>query len=84
MATETPTVKLSPSRPQPLRIVRRNALLSQRTLAERAQVTPTTISRIENGSCVPQLSVMRLICDALGVSHFDVEEFAAAMAGRER
>jgi transcriptional regulator with XRE-family HTH domain len=58
-----------------LRTIRRNQLLSQRDLARKANVTPSTIYLIESGKTRPRLKVMRQICEALGVDPRDVEEF---------
>jgi transcriptional regulator with XRE-family HTH domain len=62
-----------------LSYVRRQKLLSQRDLAQRARITPSTIYLIESGRTRPQLRVMRRICDVLGVSPWDVDEFAESL-----
>jgi transcriptional regulator with XRE-family HTH domain len=58
-----------------LRTIRRNQLLSQRDLARKANVTPSTIYLIESGKTRPRLKVMRQICEALEVDPREVEEF---------
>jgi transcriptional regulator with XRE-family HTH domain len=62
-----------------LSYVRRQKLLSQRDLAQRARITPSTIYLIESGRTRPQLRVMRRICDVLGVSPWEVDEFAESL-----
>lgn len=62
-----------------LSYVRRQKLLSQRDLALRARITPSTIYLIESGRTRPQLRVMRRICEVLGVSPWEVDEFAASL-----
>lgn len=58
-----------------LRTLRRNQLLSQRDLARKARVTPSTIYLIEAGKTRPRLKVMRQICEALGVQPQEIDEF---------
>jgi DNA-binding XRE family transcriptional regulator len=58
-----------------LRTLRRRQLLSQRDLARKAGVTASTIYLIETGRTEPRLKIMRLICDALGVSPMEIDEF---------
>ena len=66
--------------PQPLRILRRNALYTQRELAEKADVTASTIYLIEKGRTqTPQLVIMRKICEALGCKPQDIREFATCL-----
>jgi DNA-binding XRE family transcriptional regulator len=57
-------------------------LLSQRDLAQKAGVTASTIYLIETGRTEPRLKIMRLICDALGVSPMEVDEFRLALEGQ--
>src|SRR5437870_9216603 len=64
---------------RPLREYRRSAVLSIRELAQKAGVSPTTISRIERGlvhNVWP--ATMRSIADALAVNADDITEFAAS------
>ncbi len=58
-----------------LETIRRQRLLSQRDLAERARVAKSTIYLIEAGKTKPRLIVMRHICEALGVEPMEVDEF---------
>lgn len=58
-----------------LRTVRRNQLLSQRDLAKKAQVTPSTIYLIEAGQTRPRLKIMRKICEALALAPQEITEF---------
>ncbi|MCL4535434.1 MAG: helix-turn-helix domain-containing protein [Bacteroidetes bacterium] len=60
-----------------LRILRRRQLLSQRDLARRAGIAPSTVHTIEAGKATPRLLVARKICQALGVAPQDVDEFLA-------
>jgi transcriptional regulator with XRE-family HTH domain len=55
--------------------------LSQRDLARKAGVTASTIYLIENGRTEPRLSIMRRLCDSLGVSPAEVDEFARVLGG---
>lgn len=64
-----------------LRTLRRRQLLSQRDLASKAGLTASTIYLIETGQTRPRLKVMRQICEALGVSPMDVDEFRATLEG---
>jgi DNA-binding XRE family transcriptional regulator len=67
----------------PLEVLRRQRLLSQRDLAQRAGIAQSTVYLIENGRTRPRLKVMRAICQALGVQPTDVDEFRAVI-GVER
>lgn len=49
-----------------LRRIRERRMLSQRALADRAKVSPVTISNIENGS-EAELRTLRKLVDALDV-----------------
>ena len=61
---------------QPLAIVRRYKLLSQRDLATLAGVSDSTVFLIESEKAIhPTLKVMRRICDALHMAPLDIEEF---------
>ena len=53
-----------------LRNVRRRKLLSQRDLAARAGIAPSTIYLVKNGKSAPRLLVMRKICEILGGDEF--------------
>jgi DNA-binding XRE family transcriptional regulator len=58
-----------------LEILRRQRLLSQRELAERAGVAESTIHLIEVGRTRPRFRVVRAICETLDVQPADVDEF---------
>jgi transcriptional regulator with XRE-family HTH domain len=51
-----------------LKLARSRARLTQAQLAERANITDETISRIERGAFEPSLSTLHDIADALGAS----------------
>jgi DNA-binding XRE family transcriptional regulator len=63
----------------PLSYHRKWALMSQRDLARVAGCTASTVYLIEAGRTMPQLQMMRKICDALGLDWQDVTEFRVAM-----
>jgi transcriptional regulator with XRE-family HTH domain len=67
---------------QKLRALRLRAGLSQRRLAERAQVSNATISMIEADKVSPSVSALRQILAALGVSIGDF--FAAPVTAPEQ
>lgn len=58
-----------------LREWRRERLLTQRELAKRAGVAPSTIYLIEVGRSLPQLRIMIRLADALGVGPEQISEF---------
>ncbi len=58
--------------------------MSVRDLAIAADVTPATISYVENGRTTPRQSTIRRISEALGVSPDEVLEFAATKNSRTR
>ena len=49
--------------------------ITVRGLAELAVVAPSTISKWENGSAVPDLAVLELVANAMEVKPFDLVEF---------
>ena len=61
-----------------LRELRRERGLSQSTLAERADITPEHVSRIERGVVSPSLEVMDRLAEALGVELKALFEFGPA------
>jgi DNA-binding XRE family transcriptional regulator len=65
--------------PSPLATVRRKRLLTQRDLAEKAQVAHSTIALIEAGKTTPRIKVIRQLCAVLAVQPEDVDEFARAL-----
>jgi len=54
--------------PMQLRQIRSQKKITQRQLAERAQVSQQTVSAIEHGRIEPSLKVLSAIALALGVS----------------
>ena len=50
-----------------LRTVREAKLLTQRELAEKAGLSPTTVTRIETDQSEAELRTIRKLADALGV-----------------
>lgn len=67
-----------------LRTLRRRQLMSQRDLAHKAGVTPSTIYLIEAGRTEPRLKVMRQICEALAVAPHEIDEFRRELEGDDR
>lgn len=55
--------------------IRTEKRITVRGLAESAQVAPSTISKWENGSAVPDLAVLDLVAKAMKVQPFDLVEF---------
>lgn len=55
--------------------IRTEKKITVRRLAESAQVAPSTISKWENGSAIPDLTVLDLVAKAMGVQPFDLVEF---------
>lgn len=49
--------------------------ITVRGLAESAQVAPSTISKWENGSAVPDLAVLDLVAKVMKVNPFDLVKF---------
>ena len=62
-----------------LREQRVERLFSVRALAKRAGVAPTTVHLIENGRRGPQYLTIQKICQALGVTANEVDEFREAL-----
>lgn len=58
-----------------LRQLRRERGLSQATLAERTDVTPEYVSRIERGAVGPSMDTIEKLCAALGVEAKSLFEF---------
>ena len=58
-----------------LEVLRRQRLLSQAELAEKAGVAKSTIYLIEAGKTTPRYGIMRRLCEALGVQASEVDEF---------
>lgn len=55
--------------------IRTEKRITVRELAESAQVAPSTISKWENGSAVPDLAVLDLVAKAMKVQPFDLVKF---------
>jgi transcriptional regulator with XRE-family HTH domain len=69
----------SPNAASRLSTLRKRRLLSQRALAERAQIALSTLYLLEAGKTKPTFKVMSAICKALAVEPTEVEEFLAAL-----
>jgi transcriptional regulator with XRE-family HTH domain len=66
-----------------LAVLRRRKLLTQRQLAERAQVAPSTIYVLEAGRRTrPRFDVLQKIAGALGVEVEEVDEFRRVIEGQ--
>lgn len=55
--------------------IRTEKRITVRGLAEMSVVAPSTISKWENGSAVPDLAVLDLVAKAMGVNPFDLVKF---------
>ncbi|MCL4553076.1 MAG: helix-turn-helix domain-containing protein [Candidatus Marsarchaeota archaeon] len=66
-----------------LEIARRQKLMSQADLAEKAGVARSTVHLIEVGKTTPRLSIMRRISEALEVAPAEIDEFRRAI-GQEK
>lgn len=55
--------------------IRNEKKITVRGLAELAVVAPSTISKWENESAVPDLVVLELVANAMEVKPFDLVEF---------
>ena len=55
--------------------IRKDKRITVRGLAELAVVAPSTISKWENGSAIPDLAVLELVTKAMEVNPFDLVEF---------
>ena len=62
-----------------LRALRHSRLLSQRELARRAGVSPSTVLTTETGRRRPALTTIRRLSEALQVPPMDVSEFRDAL-----
>lgn len=63
-----------------IRLSRRNAGFTQEVLAEKINVTPPYISRIETGSAIPSLQTLVDICNALNITVDDLMQDSLPMA----
>jgi transcriptional regulator with XRE-family HTH domain len=55
--------------------IRTEKRITVRGLAKAAEVAPSTISKWENGSAVPDLAVLDLVAKAMKVNPFDLVKF---------
>lgn len=55
--------------------IRNEKKITVRGLAEMSVIAPSTISKWENGSAVPDLVVLELVANAMEVKPFDLVEF---------
>lgn len=55
--------------------IRNEKKITVRGLAEKAVIAPSTISKWENGTAIPDLAVLELVANAMEVSPFDLVEF---------
>lgn len=55
--------------------IRTEKRITVRGLAKAAEVAPSTISKWENGSAVPDLVVLDLVAKAMKVQPFDLVKF---------
>ena len=55
--------------------IRNEKKITVRGLAKMADVAPSTISKWENGSAVPDLVVLDLVAKAMEVNPFDLVKF---------
>lgn len=55
--------------------IRTENKITVRGLAKMADIAPSTISKWENGSAVPDLSVLDLVAKAMKVNPFDLVKF---------
>lgn len=55
--------------------IRNEKRITVRGLAEMAVIAPSTISKWENGTAIPDLAVLELVANAMEVNPFDLVEF---------
>lgn len=55
--------------------IRNEKRITVRGLAEKAVIAPSTISKWENGTAIPDLAVLELVANAMEVKPFDLVEF---------
>jgi len=65
-----------------IRVNRHNVGMTQETLAEKVNVSPPYISRIENGSSSPSLQTLVDICNALNITIDDLMQESLPAARR--
>ncbi len=66
---------MEPPKIQTLRRARSARMLTIRTLADKAGVSPYTVHQVECGARPPRLATIRRLSDALGVEPETVAEF---------
>ena len=57
------------------RKIRNEKRITVRGLAQLAEIAPSTISKWENGSTIPDLVVLDLVAKAMNINPFDLIEF---------
>lgn len=67
-----------------LKELRARQLLTVRELADKAHMSPSTISVIEKGHGRPALSTIRKLSDLFSVDPMEVDEFRDAIEARGR
>jgi transcriptional regulator with XRE-family HTH domain len=65
-----------------LALLRAQRLLTQRELAEKAQVTRATVALIEGGKSLASFGTISRMCEALGVKWEEVDEFERSLAAK--
>lgn len=61
-----------------MRDLRQQQLMTQREVAERAGITVTTLSRIENGKVIPTFKTIRNLAEVFGISPQEMREIVAS------
>jgi transcriptional regulator with XRE-family HTH domain len=61
-----------------LRDLRQQRMMTQREVAERAHLTVTTLSRIENGKVIPTFRTIRNLAAVFGVSAQEMREITTS------
>ena len=61
-----------------LRELRERTMMTQREVAERAHITVTTLSRIENGRVSASFRTVRSLADVFGISPQEMHEIIAS------
>jgi transcriptional regulator with XRE-family HTH domain len=61
-----------------LRELRHERMITQREVAERAGITVTTLSRIENGKVIPTFKTIRNLAEVFGISPQEMREIVAS------
>ena len=61
-----------------LRQLREQRMMTQREVAERADITVTSLSRIENGRVVPSIRTVRRLAAVFGMSPQEMRQIIAS------